>query len=216
MLGPLQYQEAWLGAEEGFTARGWARRRRPWAWQRSAACHVSASSWLGKIVFKQTVVCIAMPVPVCPHSYFQSAPLTHSWMSHYSWLALTVPGNPKLYCPIHSLCSTDCMRHFCRGCIVFLLHLHLLFSVFFQKGPSSSSTMCMCFPVVQKPLCVAPYWLNADQALAICFITFYSSLPGRLKQLLHPGMCPHLWALKSGPAHNVMPTSVCSCSPVMR
>lgn len=30
VLGLLQYQEAWLGAEEGFTARGRARRRRPW------------------------------------------------------------------------------------------------------------------------------------------------------------------------------------------
>lgn len=174
------------------------------------------SSWLGKTLFKQTVVCISMPIPVCPHSYFQSASLTCTWMSHYSWLSMTAPGNPKLYCSVYALRPVHCMGGFCEGCTLFLLHLHLLFCfhltefLFCQKGPSGSCRTCTFLPLVQKSLCVVPCCLNADNlALAIWFLKiFYSSVPEMVKQLLHPGVSLHLWTLKAEPTQNFIPMFV--------
>lgn len=159
-----------------------------------------------------------MPIPVCPHSYFQSASLTCTWMSHYSWLSMTAPGNPKLYCSVYALRLVHCMGDFCEGCILFLLHLHLLFCfhltefLFCQKGPSGSCRTCTFLPSVQKSLCVVPCCLNADNlALAICFffnILFISTWNGKATFASRSESSP---LDLEGRAHTELHTHVCSC-----
>lgn len=132
---------------------------------------------------------------------------------------MTALGNPKLYCSVYALCPVHCVEDFCEGCILFLLHLHLVFCfhltgyLFCQKGPSSSCRTCTFLPLVQKSLCVVPYCLNADNLAIWLLKIFYSSVPEMVKQLLHPGVSLHLWTLKAQPTE--LHTHVCSCLTVM-